>query len=41
MTSKLIVIIAASVAVVIGMFVAGKMLDRCSTEVETTNGGAQ
>jgi len=41
MASKLIIIVAASVAVVFGMFVAGKLLDRCGTEVEPTNGGAQ
>jgi len=42
MASKLIIIIAASVATVISMFVVGKMLDRCGTEAESNrNGGAR
>jgi len=40
MTSKLIVIVAASVATVFGMFLLGKFLDRSGTE-SPQNGGVR
>jgi len=41
MTSKLIVIVAVSVAAVFGMFILGKLLDRSGANAEPQqNGGA-
>ena len=38
MTTKLIIIVSVSVAVVVGMFIMGKFLDRTSTDETQPDG---